>query len=440
MVNINIGGASLVIVVLWASLGLMSLLVSHDPFSPNKFYMAQLPIFFGGVVDGNWNTYTYLVCAILIISGVVQMVWESRTGVAHSIERVGFNKISKKISCSASDFGLGRVHLIVWLLSLIPLLIQFWVVYMSGGFMSFIGNLGGRVEWMSGMGPLLILLRMLPVINMCYLGILLSRRTIGLWSATFGILHTLLCVGNGLLVGSRSSSMFPLVFAVIAYHYCRKRFSIFTLACLCFGFTISAAYLGAVRETLKVDSGEIILAKAEGASDYRWSNFVYGLMGVDVVSEAGVVHPQYGMTYLTAFTNFIPRKIWPGKPDTGGVIFTKEYLGDMWGGASYATPGIFGEAMMNFGLNFGLLIGVCILLVCFMFNCTLYRNVVRGYASGSRSDLWFFVVLYFCGLQFTNGLLVGEFSNITIGFMINVFFVWVSLRCLSFAVVKKPQI
>jgi hypothetical protein len=436
MFSLNLGGFSILIMMLWAGLGLLSILVNRDPFSPNKFYMVQLPIFFGGVIDGDWNVYTYVVCAVLVIFSVVQMVWETRMAVPQGDAGVRLKNIYDQHWLTDRNLSIRRVHLIVWLLSLIPISIQFWVVYMSGGFMSFIGNLGGRVEWMSGMGPLLIFSRLLPVINMCYVGILFGKRGIGFSNLRLGMLHTLLCVGNGLLAGSRSSSMFPIVFAVIAYHYCRKRFSVLILFCLCVGFTVLAAYLGAVRETLKVDSGEIILAKEEGASDYRWSNFVYGLMGVDVVSEAGVKHPRYGMTYLTAFTNFVPRRIWPGKPDTGGVVFTKEFLGDMWGGASYATPGLFGEAMMNFDLNSGLIVGICLLLLCFGFNCLLYKLVIRRGVNNERSNLWYYVVLYFSGIQFTNGLLVGEFANVTIGFLITIFFFWISTKCLTLAIVE----
>jgi hypothetical protein len=437
MFSLNIGGFGLFIIVLWAGLGLLNLYLSRDLFSPTKFYMVQLPIFFGGVIDGNWNIYTYIVCIVLVVSSVAQMTLESRAVVPHAKADGRFKSIHDRISFPVRNISIPRVHLIVWLLSAIPLLVQFVVVYSAGGLTSFIGNLGGRVAWMSGMGPILILLRWLPIINMCYVSILFCKRGISYWSVIFGILHTLLCVGNGLLVGSRSSSMFPLLFAVLACHYCRKRFSTFLLFALCISFIVLSAYLGAVRETIKVDQSEIILAKKEGASDYRWSNFIYGLMGVDTVSEAQVENLQYGLTYITALTNFIPRNIWPGKPDTGGVIFTKEYLGDMWGGASYATPGLFGEAMINFGLDSGLVIGVFLLLLGFKFNSVLYNYVVRMNGWDKTSNLWYFVVLYTAGIQYTNSLLVGEFANCTVGFIINVIFIWVSVRCLAIAVVNK---
>lgn len=62
---------------------------------------------------------------------------------------------------------------------------------------------------------------------------------------------------------------------------------------------------------------------------------------------------QHGKTYLTVFTNFIPRYIYPDKPDTGGISFTKIYTGNKYRGLSNLATDSITEGIVNFGLVMG---------------------------------------------------------------------------------------
>jgi oligosaccharide repeat unit polymerase len=77
---------------------------------------------------------------------------------------------------------------------------------------------------------------------------------------------------------------------------------------------------------------------------------------------------QFGATYLSGFTNFIPRSIWPDKPLGSGPVLKNmispgSYVVGRKGNSS-VTTGLFTESLMNFGLigmtPFSLLYGLFI--------------------------------------------------------------------------------
>lgn len=64
--------------------------------------------------------------------------------------------------------------------------------------------------------------------------------------------------------------------------------------------------------------------------------------------------PQYGITYVAAITNFIPRSIWPEKPLGAGprirnIIYPGSYVVGQAGNSSITT-GLYTEAYLNFGI------------------------------------------------------------------------------------------
>src|SRR5205823_14738437 len=69
------------------------------------------------------------------------------------------------------------------------------------------------------------------------------------------------------------------------------------------------------------------------------AHFKYGLVPLEVVLNADVLNLHYGSTFLAAVTNLIPRPLWPDKPDSAGLVITKDYLGNRWLGASNLNAG-----------------------------------------------------------------------------------------------------
>src|SRR5690606_38045803 len=62
----------------------------------------------------------------------------------------------------------------------------------------------------------------------------------------------------------------------------------------------------------------------------------------------------YGKTYIAGVSNFIPRKLWPGKPLGAGpilknYIYPGSYIVGREGNSSLTT-GFFTESLMNFGI------------------------------------------------------------------------------------------
>jgi len=70
-------------------------------------------------------------------------------------------------------------------------------------------------------------------------------------------------------------------------------------------------------------------------------------------AEENGLSPQYGLTYFTQLVNPIPRVFWPGKPVAdAGLILARAYGTVDRSGEPTMTrsPGLLGEAYMNFGL------------------------------------------------------------------------------------------
>ena len=130
----------------------------------------------------------------------------------------------------------------------------------------------------------------------------------------------------------------------------------------------------------------------------------------------------YGLTYLTVFTNIIPRAMWPGKPDTGGVILTKEYKGE-FGGTSHTSTGIIPEAIMNFGVPLGIIVGTFqygalvggLLLYYIRYRQRLLTNAPYKFIDSVR-----FAYISW-GMM---GLIVGEFTNIIVNLLVQLITVW----------------
>jgi hypothetical protein len=85
----------------------------------------------------------------------------------------------------------------------------------------------------------------------------------------------------------------------------------------------------------------------------------------------------YGKTYFISFlSSFIPRFLWPGKPETGGAAMVCQYLGDCdsfdFNGHSY-NVGLLGESYINFGL-YG---GAIFMFILGLFFSFIYKLTIK---------------------------------------------------------------
>jgi hypothetical protein len=89
---------------------------------------------------------------------------------------------------------------------------------------------------------------------------------------------------------------------------------------------------------------------------------------------------------------------------------TREYLGDRWRGLSNISPGIFGEAILNFGAV-GLLFGPLLLLAIQLAMLWLYRTVRTSEASTDARRALLLTGCYAIVLPVAAGLVYMEFAN-----------------------------
>ena len=73
-------------------------------------------------------------------------------------------------------------------------------------------------------------------------------------------------------------------------------------------------------------------------------------------------HLQYGNTFLSAITIFVPRAIFPDKLKTGGEVLTQYSQGSAYTGTVNYSPGLFVESILNFGYFFGPVFFLIVLL------------------------------------------------------------------------------
>ena len=151
----------------------------------------------------------------------------------------------------------------------------------------------------------------------------------------------------------------------------------------------------------------------------EWMEF--GLFPLQQVLEADKINMHYGMTYLTAVTNFVPRKIWPDKPAPGGVIFTQEYAPGFYDEYSHFATGLFPEAIMNFGLVGGIFFAYSILIFWIIIFTKLHIEKIKGRQRRFKSISEIVNLTIFCLLVYAfANLLVAEFTSLVVGLILKI--------------------
>ncbi|MDA7510428.1 oligosaccharide repeat unit polymerase [Verrucomicrobia bacterium] len=406
-------------IILWFIVGAISVGLNRDLLSPTKVYLVSLVIYFGNVIIENyaWEV-DRAVLLLVILAGILALLEGKGVETRRRREALATRKIGGGFKVRSNAV------LIIWIVSSVPVLVQFYLVASMGGFYAYASAVKSSVVEMRGLGIYFTVIRMLPALNMCYLFLILGKEKNLKFHLPLYVLHLAILIGLGLFANSRSSVLYPILFGAVVYHYRYMRLNIIYLTTLLLGAVLGVAFLGVVREIYSFDK-DVIVDFSGRESMFIWSGFRYGLVGIETVYQMGVTHLYMGWTYLTVFTNFVPRFLWPGKPDPGGVIFTKEYLADQWAGLSYATPGVLGESMMNFGLDFGLIMGLLILCGLNYFLIWIYRKYVSGDldVDGRFVRDRFILVKYVILLNYVNALLVGEFTNTTVSVIVPLVYV-----------------
>lgn len=389
--------------LLVAVAGFISISATRDLFAPSKFFLLMFATFHAGILFSPYPLETWLLVYLVLAVGAATAVFETAVppaarrpfaGVAPSR---GFDK---------------RFFLVLWLLTAGPVGAQIYMIQQLGGLEGYLNSIGLRViEW-RGLGYLKAIIGMLVPLNLVYLAAGLSRRRSIQWWSLYAI-HLLLLLALTALTGSRSSFLNTFIVIVFVYHYVRKPLNPALVATAAAGILLFALVLGVARNNFAYVDGGFRTGLETSESIYESSTFLYGVTPLNLIVENGPREITHGATFLTVFTNFIPRPWWPDKPDTGGVVFTKVYTGDAWGGASNLTPTFLGEFIINFGWA-GILPYLLIYPLMMFLLIRRYRTVTANLRVEKSAGTVMDLVIYLLLLNAVVGLMIGEFTNVVI--------------------------
>ncbi|MGV3684498.1 MAG: O-antigen polymerase [Daejeonella sp.] len=396
------------LILFWLVCVLVAFILIRDFFSPDKFFIASLGFFFGDIFISEYDLPIYIIYGTLLLFFLISVV---------AFKAV---RTSMPISNPIDTHHIKRInYFFFWLISIPPLIANLYMILSFGGIIGYINSIAMREIEFKGMGLLTMFLKMFPVINLIYFSHYINDPDKTVKTKFFFILHFVLFIVLALITTSRGSLLNNLVLMMVIYHFTYKKVSKKVMIYLAASVLVIASVLEVAREGISYADGQLITGLSDEANDQKisanWSK--YGLEPLVLVTKADYVILHYGSTYLTVITNFIPRAFWPDKPDPGGVILTKEYTGDAWGGSSYLATGILPEAVINFGVFFGVSFGFIQFFFLLLIVLILYHNFRLAVI---KKAPWytFRTVKYVFIMWAAMALIVGEFTNISMDLII----------------------
>ncbi|WP_203250251.1 hypothetical protein [Cysteiniphilum marinum] len=167
--------------------------------------------------------------------------------------------------------------------------------------------------------------------------------------------------------GSRGDFFRLILFIIISCHYFIRPIKIWEyIVAACLGVIVLNASV-VMRDNLSgVLTGSVGLETIinKMMDNYSQASSIqgnYGVTPLNIIYEHDFDNLQYGMTYVSAITNLIPREIFPAKPESGGTVLTHIiHKGDL---TSAYSPGVIAEGILNFGYSIGPVFGLILLFV-----------------------------------------------------------------------------
>lgn len=373
---------------------LISYVKNPDIFSPAKFYLLFSIFFYLAIYFENVEIET-LICYFFLIQAIAFCVFLEK-------------KRSKIIS--PVIIKLSSIVLIIWLASIPSILIMLYFIYDAGGLFEYLLILSLRVEVWKGQGFLIMILNMLPVFNLIYFGHLISHSDTNIKHKIFFGFHFIVFFIIGLLTASRSYVGISILGMVFLWAYIIRKPSIKYLLTVSIFLIFFAGFMGALRNEYGSSISFDSLMKNIENSKFENAQMAYGTSPLEIIFTSPEKPLLWGATYLTLFTNIIPRVLWPNKPDTGGVIFTKEYTDDQTG-LSYVATGAITEAILNFGISFGFVFGIIFIFTLFLSGSFLYNKYFCKNNLKKQIDLLFIISFYYFIISISK-FSYGEFTDI----------------------------
>ena len=359
-----------------------------DVFSPVKIYLV-FNIFF--YLDVYISEYSVYVCVVYLFQCLIIFFF------------VYFEKEPKSNMTTSIDFPV-RIVNVIWLLSFVSIFNQVYIIIELGGVVNYIGNIAFRVEYFKGKGYIIVLNNLIAIMNVMYFTVIIASKKLTFKQRILFCIHFICFVCVALLSGSRSFLLMTVLVEILIFHYISKRFSMVKLTPFILVILFLVALLGGLRNSVNTTDGEITV-RNDGEVKMEVTHFKYGLIPLEIIfNSTEVVNYHLGKTYFSFFTNFVPRSIYPEKLDSGGIVFTKEYTGDQWGGLSNLATGSVTEGIINFGYSFGVIVGVCFLIFFMFVGVRVYNNInaiIMGGKCVFLLPLYIYLVLSFARLSYS---------------------------------------
>jgi oligosaccharide repeat unit polymerase len=399
-------------VIIFAVILILSLIIlksTKDIVAPPMIMLGISFIYFLDIFFSDYQFNVYVIYVLILL-----IILSSLIPYSSIRKKTKFFPLKNSYILPKTSFS------VFWILTIPAVLAQIYMIQMFGGIIDFSIAAKHGTKNFAGLGILKSLITTYYPISLVYYAYLINGKTT-FFSKVLYVVHFSIFVTLAILSLSRGTLLVQILLMVLIWHYSKKRFSTFSMVSFGFILLTTASLYGVVRETFTFDQDNFDFGLESREEKFKSVWMIVGLFPLDVMLSAPVIDKQFGMTYITMFTNFVPRSIWPSKPDAGGVVFTRDYTGDMYGGFSHFTTGMFPEAMINFGLGFGVLFGVLqLLLILHLLSRFHIKKYLVKDTINPEKDL--IVLLIYLNLLWSGAnLLTSEFTNIIVFTIIKVF-------------------
>jgi hypothetical protein len=389
---------------------------NKDIFSPTKWYLLTLFIFFGSIFFSPYPLEIHITYFALLMLGFLFAILEKGNKYNLTIDK-SFNLNSQGY---AEKKGWGGE--VIWILTIPSIIAQFYIIYSFDGLAGYINSVDLRVVEWSGFGFWLMLISSSKVLSLIYfcMGLISRKPILSAWWVGFFI-HLSLVIAFALLSGGRGKFLGTFVAMLMAYHYLIRPVKLRTALVVGTFIIVIAMIMGIARNSLTLDKDGFRTGyhhQTERLLDTEM--FEYGLWPLEILYKNPPSDYQMGLTYLAGFTNLVPKQLWKDKPMSGGVFLTNFQRGDDYIGTSHITPGVIGEGIINFGMYAGIIIGFLILIIFFLLAQSIYRRFLHARLAGRNALLLFGFYYYLHSLP--ANLVKGEMANMLTTKIIAIFF------------------
>ncbi|WP_133511697.1 O-antigen polymerase [Candidatus Thiosymbion oneisti] len=389
--------------IMFISICVYALTTNSDLCSPTKLYLVHFLVFYLGAWTSPQGIEIWLLMNITLMVGLFSAIIE---GHKHT-KKLMPNNAKKALEKDKFTFW-------IWLFTLPALAARLYLVYLFGGIEGYADVLPFRVIEFRGLGWLTSVANTHLVVNLVYFAVGVTGSRNKKWWTGYAI-HFFLFVIFGLLSGSRTGVLIILPLLMYLVHYLKRRVSITFFVVVALLSIVSAIIMGVVRKTYSYHDGQLNLGLEDKViSFFDAEGFRYGILPLKILLSEGLKELQLGTTFATIFTNAIPRYIYPEKPDTGGVVFTKLYTGDAWLGASNLTPTFLGEWVINFGWGFGVVFFVVSYSWIMLMMIKQYKRNLYKWTENINRKSAFDATMYIVLLWSMVALMVGESTNVIV--------------------------